>query len=522
MKTIFTEVLVVGSGFGAAPPALRLRKAGFDVLMIEKGPDLIPERDFRQTQDPKYLLSYLKGIGNDQLGFTYAEALGGGSGFYEMISLRAPSKVFQQTDNDGRSLWPAGINRDVLNPYYDIAEEMLHVEQIRPDEVPKSGVVFSLLMKNLGYTCDRAPYAVNGCVGSGYCVTGCLFGAKQSLHLNYLPEAKDAGLRILTDTEALDVTTLIAHPASTSQVRHVPSIPHRYEIRCRNTTSGEEFLIHTKILVLGGGTIGTAKLLLNSCRKLRFLGRHVGKNIAINGSVKAAGIVPEGFPEGDMFTGRSHPGMISYQFFDSMGITISSAKPLPLNVVASAHLTLAGEGGHNSYWGQDNVEMMKMYRRRMIVLYALGLTPPCAEIRRTGENLFESQLDLTPDLRHYYKQTEAILHSIFERNGCRVLNIANIDHEGREYPDIHFTTTHMIGSCRMSDTKDNGVVNSYGEVFDYPGIFVADGAAIPSSLAVNSSLTILANAERIAAHIVSTHEHESRPRIRMITERELN
>jgi choline dehydrogenase-like flavoprotein len=60
----------------------------------------------------------------------------------------------------------------------------------------------------------------------------------------------------------------------------------------------------------------------------------------------------------------------------------------------------------------------------------------------------------------------------------------------------------MIGSCRMADNKNNGVVDPFGEVFDYPGIFVTDGAAVPTSLAVNSSLTILANAERIAHHLV--------------------
>ena len=41
-----------------------------------------------------------------------------------------------------------------------------------------------------------------------------------------------------------------------------------------------------------------------------------------------------------------------------------------------------------------------------------------------------------------------------------------------------------------------------GEVFDNPGLYVSDGSAIPTSLAVNTSLTILANAERIAAGIL--------------------
>jgi hypothetical protein len=44
-----------------------------------------------------------------------------------------------------------------------------------------------------------------------------------------------------------------------------------------------------------------------------------------------------------------------------------------------------------------------------------------------------------------------------------------------------------------------------GEVFDYPGLYVSDGAALPSSLAVNTSLTILANAERIAEGVAERY-----------------
>lgn len=109
-------MLVVGSGFGAAAPAMRLAEAGFGVMVVEKGPDLDPARDFRQTQDPPYLLRYLKGLSGDHLGFGYVEALGGGSGFYEMISLRALSAAFRQVDASGHPLWPAGLDRARPHP----------------------------------------------------------------------------------------------------------------------------------------------------------------------------------------------------------------------------------------------------------------------------------------------------------------------------------------------------------------------------------------------------------------------
>jgi cholesterol oxidase len=50
------------------------------------------------------------------------------------------------------------------------------------------------------------------------------------------------------------------------------------------------------------------------------------------------------------------------------------------------------------------------------------------------------------------------------------------------------------------------VVNDRGEVWDHPGLYVADGAVIPGPLAVNPSLTIAAVAERIAHWMVHHRE----------------
>lgn len=500
MKTIETEVLIIGSGFGAAAPALRLSEAGFNVLMIEKGKYEEPENDFKQTQDPKYFLEYIKGTSGSNIRFTYAEALGGGSGFYEMVSLRAPSKIFNLKDKNGRRCWPEDLDRKALDPYYDIVEKMLNVEQISAERIPKSGVVFSLLMKNLGYSCDRARYAVKNCMGSGYCLSGCIFGAKQSLHYNYLSQARQNGMKIMCNIEAKSIKPIHSQLRKFENVNYSTAIPFRYQVSCFNCLNKEYFDINAKFIVLGGGTVGTAKLLLSSKQYLPFLSQHVGKNIAFNGSVKAAGILPEGFIEGDMFSGMSHPGMISYHFFDSRGITISSAKPLPLIVSSEARLRITSKD-NSSYWGNDNVELMKLYRRRMIVLYALGCTKPSAEIRING-NSFSTNLMIDDELRRYYSLTKDLLNSILSRNRCDVLKIENVNSEGGLEQDIFFTTTHMIGSCRMAESKKHGVVNIHGEVFDYPGIFISDGAVIPSSLAVNSSLTILANAERIASYLV--------------------
>lgn len=505
MRTVETDVLIIGTGFGGAAPALRLAEAGFRVTLMEQGPPLDPYRDFRQTQDPKYILKYIKGISGERLHLTYAEALGGGSGFYEMVSLRAPSQAFAQVDQSGHRLWPSGLDRQALDPFYDIADRMLHVEQIAPNLVPKSGLVFALMMKNLGYSCERARYAVQGCVGSGFCVTGCVYGAKQSLLINYLPQAVAAGATIETDLEARVIAPAV-EPHTTPRGGSIQAVPYRYDVLCRKRSGGNELMrFRARILILAGGTVGTAKLLLRSRRHLPLLSDHVGRNIAFNGSVKAVGFLPDHFPDGDMFAGRSHPGMISYEFLQSRGITISAGKPLPVQAVAAARLRLDGDEREPSYWGAAHVELMQRFRHRMIVLVTFGMTPPLGRLSLAADDRVQLDLDVTGDLREYYRECKELLHSILRRNGCRTVHAQFLNGQGAPLPDPSFSTAHQVGSCRMADARSRGVVDVLGEVFDYPGLFVTDGAAIPTSLAVNTSLTILANAERIAAHLLKRY-----------------
>jgi choline dehydrogenase-like flavoprotein len=67
--------------------------------------------------------------------------------------------------------------------------------------------------------------------------------------------------------------------------------------------------------------------------------------------------------------------------------------------------------------------------------------------------------------------------------------------------------SHPLGGCGMGDTAATGVVDEFGRVFDtsktaarpfHEGLYIADGARIPTALGVNPSLTIAALALRTA------------------------
>ncbi|MBZ0234132.1 MAG: hypothetical protein K8M05_17510, partial [Deltaproteobacteria bacterium] len=61
----------------------------------------------------------------------------------------------------------------------------------------------------------------------------------------------------------------------------------------------------------------------------------------------------------------------------------------------------------------------------------------------------------------------------------------------------------QAGTARMARTDADGVVGPDGQAFAHPGLYVADGAALPSTGSAPFTLTIMANALRIAGRIVA-------------------
>jgi hypothetical protein len=258
-------------------------------------------------------------------------------------------------------------------------------------------------------------------------------------------------------------------------------------------------------VVLGGGTVGTAALLLRSREHLTRLGPGIGQHVAFNGGVKVAGILGDHLPDGDMQWGMTQPGVISYEFLESRGITVFPMKVLPIQVAGSARLRLDGDPREPAWWGEANMDLMRKFRHRMLVLVSLGLTPPSGRITLDHRGEVQVSLRPTPALAEYVSETRALLEGVFLQNGCRLVGSQWVDGGGQPRTGLWFSTAHQVGSCRMSDDPRHGPVSPWGEVYGAPGVFVADGAAIPSSIAVSTSLTILANAERIAAGMLDRY-----------------
>jgi cholesterol oxidase len=55
----------------------------------------------------------------------------------------------------------------------------------------------------------------------------------------------------------------------------------------------------------------------------------------------------------------------------------------------------------------------------------------------------------------------------------------------------------------MGRGPEEGVVDTYGEVFGHPNLFVADGAVMPGPVGPNPAFTIAALADRTADRILA-------------------
>ena len=63
-------------------------------------------------------------------------------------------------------------------------------------------------------------------------------------------------------------------------------------------------------------------------------------------------------------------------------------------------------------------------------------------------------------------------------------------------------TAHPVGGAPMGRDPSAGVCDPYGEVFGYPGLYIADGAAMPGPVGPNPSLTIAALADRMCTRLL--------------------
>ncbi|WP_447980762.1 GMC oxidoreductase [Candidatus Nitrospira bockiana] len=533
------DVVVVGSGYGGAIAAARLARAGRRVCVLERGKEFQPGeypdtqgealREM-QAQTPHGRIGPRTGLYDFHLGHDINVFVGCGLGGTSLVnanvSLRAEPRVFE----DPR--WPAALRADVgsrLEEGYRRAEAMLKPVPY-PDTFPRLPKLAALEKSAdaLKARCTRPPIAVtfasgvnhagveqHACVLCGDCVSGCNHGAKNTVLMNYLPDARRHGAELFTCVS----------------VRRLGRQGGRWQVHYHLLRSGRELFdaptlcVTADVVVLAAGTLGSTEILLRSRAHGLAVSDQLGRRVTGNGDVLGFGyntnevINGVGFghrpaegrePVGPCITGlidlRERPRLEDGMVIEEGAIPGALGAFLPAVLAAAAKL--AGRDAGGGFFGEVDAKARE--------LESLFRGPYHGAVRHSQTYLVMShddaggRLSLDEHDRLRLDWPGVGKQPSFERVNERLAE-ATRPLGGTYVPNPSWSalaaqpliTVHPLGGCVMGDDATQGVVNHKGQIFRGPagdavheGLYVCDGSIIPRPLGVNPLLTISALAER--------------------------
>ena len=546
------KVVIIGSGYGAAIMASRLARAGQSVCVLERGKELQPgeypnteteaAEEF-QVDLPEKHIGRASGLYdfrvNPDMNVFLGCGLGGTSLVNANVALRAEPRVFNSpawpSELRNKTLPDPALEVDCSTPlesYYAHAEQML-----KPTPVPADAPPLPKL-KALEKSADhlhakfyRTPINVNfefdgpnhvgveqrPCTYCGDCVSGCNYYAKNTLIMNYLPDAKNHGAEIFTQVAA----------------RWIEKADAGWLVQCQLLEEGRELfnappmIISADIVVIAAGTLGSTEILLRSAQKGLTLSGRLGFNFTGNADVlgfgyngdevingigwghRAPGQIP---PVGPCITGiidlRHQPNLTDGMVVEEGSIPGALGAALP-----EVFAVTAGLVGKNL---EPNPRAGANLVARAVESIVRG--PYYGAIHNTQTYLVMTHDDgagrlVLKDDRIRIEWPGVGEQPIFRRVNSTLEEatkpLGGIFVKNPTWSDLfrhNLITVHPLGGCAMADDAQRGVVDHKGRVFSgsdgiktYPGLYVSDGSVVPCPLGVNPLLTISALAERCAA-----------------------
>ena len=551
------DVVVVGAGAGGGTMARVLSEKGIKVALLEAGPMLDPQRDYKTHKWPHDYGHRTAGEGGEAYfgrgqaygflrtvsggweleGEPYTSApgtefawfrsrvVGGRTNHYGRMSFRFSDLDFKPYSRDGIG-WDWPITYDDLEPWYDRAEEYIGVtgtvEGIRsaPDgkfhEPPlpkvherligaagkKLGVPF---IANRRAVITRALNDRPACHYCGQCGRGCLTASNYSAsQVDIFPAMKTGNLSVITDAMVREVE--VDEQGLAKGVVYVDKHA-RSEKRLRG-----------RAVVLAASACETARLMLNS------KSRHFPEGVA-NGS-----------------------GLVGRYLMDTVGFSLRGALPA---LESLPRYDTDGAGGAHLYapwWLWDRHDQLDFPRGYHIEMGGgFGLPGPSsfggiareagygAELKRRVRQQYgstvglsgrgemipnnQSYMDIDPDTvdrwgipvprfhfsfsDYEWKQArhmERTFRDLIEAAGGKVLGIGNVAREAQGIA-VPGSIIHEVGTARMGDNPGSSVLNQYCQAHEVKNLFVADGASFVSNPDKNPTLTINALSWRTAEYL---------------------
>lgn len=507
-ETIF-DVVIIGAGMGGGMAGRRLAEAGRSVLFVEKGTvgyrreehpisASIVEPVARQVRGfwPKPLEARINGRTSRFFG-PIGSGVGGSSVFYAAALERPePHDMDDQVERPHPTGgWPAGFSAFV--PYFEQAEEMLSVcGEDDPISAMKGPALIDPPELSEGEAALMAMFRSRG-----------LHPYRQHSSIRYLDQCRNCAGFKCPRTCKMDGRSAGVEPAlATGRAELLANCEvtelledsgHLSALRVR--VEDKDLILRARYFVLAAGALGSPALLLASRR------------FHENGCANSSGWVGRGlmFHLNEIFAVWPPHGA---KFPDAVrSISLRDfyyRKSNRLGIVQAMGLE-ASYGNVVQYLnGIFDRSILRRFRR----LRHLTRVPALIGVKLFGnakifvgllEDLAypENRVVLNEDDReiltfHYTISEElhrrrALFRSLIrkELGGWRMMFL-NVQ------PELNFG--HPIGTLRFGNDPKTSVLNRDCKSHDLDNLYVADASFMPSSLGVNPSLTIAANALRVA------------------------
>jgi cholesterol oxidase len=291
------DVVVIGSGYGASVAASRLSRAGKTVCVLELGKERVPGEYPHSPEQvwPEVKLTLPDGSvwpQNNVTGFydfTISQnvlvwkgcGLGGGSLVNSSVAIRPDYRIFLS--------WPAEFSQDatLLEQAFALALQVLSPAQY-PDQATKPLPQSTLLVKAAGEqpssvslvnsnTTFRDRVNAQGvpqsaCTLCGDCNTGCNYTSKNTLLMNYLPDAHQHGAEMF-------VTMRVLYLEKTSDDQWTVHAEYLGD----ESKAPVPMKISCGLVVLGAGSLGSTEILLRSKQQGLAVSNYVGQRFGADG-----------------------------------------------------------------------------------------------------------------------------------------------------------------------------------------------------------------------------------------------
>lgn len=276
-RTLRADLCVIGSGAGGGIAAMAAAEAGLSVVILEAG-NFVPPTAMTQREAemlPELLVANGGQTTTDRgVRVHQGRAVGGSTVHNINLCKRIPGPVLAE--------WRRTRGLEFLPPerweaLYDEVEALLGVGPVAPEQVSRHNRILRDGCEALGWEGGPVAHNRTGCVGSGFCLVGCAFDAKNNVPKVILPRAIRAGVEVLAGCQAVRVTHAGGHVTG---VRAVALDP-----RTRRPVG--EVVVEASRVCLAGSATGTPALLIRS--GVPDPGGETGNTLKLHPALVAAG-----------------------------------------------------------------------------------------------------------------------------------------------------------------------------------------------------------------------------------------